>query len=92
MAQNFKATLEKVVENLATQIAYVQSMIDDIDVRIKKNKEAGNVPNTDSLSPNEKEGLQNFIKEKVATSSLEKSSKQELTTAKKLMPKIHEKV
>lgn len=86
-----KENLKEVIVNLETQREYIQSMINDVETRIKKNKEAGNVATMENLSPTQKEEVQRLIKEQLTTSE-DISSQHPLTTAKKLMPKMRDKV
>lgn len=86
-----KETLETIVTNLEKQRNQVESMIDDVEMRIKKNKEAGNVLELNNLSSTEKNEVEKFIKENIEEDqSTEKNYS--TTTAKKLMPKMKDKV
>ena len=84
-----KEALQKVLSNIEGQIASVKGMIGDIDERIKKNKTKGNVVDLEGLSPDEKGAIQAFIKEEIEE---DQGALEELTTVKKLMPKMRDKV
>lgn len=87
-----KETIETIIVNLEKERDHIQKMVDDIDMRIKKNKEAGNVAELSNLSSAEKIQVEKFIKDNIEedTQNIEKGYTP--TTAKKLMPKMKDKV
>lgn len=87
-----KETIETIITNLEKQRDHVQSMIDDVEMRIKKNKEAGNVAELNNLSPAEKSEVEKFIKEHIEEDTQTSEKEYSTTTAKKLMPKMKDKV
>jgi len=89
-----KETLETVISNLEKERDQIQNMIDNVEMRIKKNKDAGNISESSSLNSTEKSNVQKFIKEHLEKEEDSSNSNTQLptTSAKKLMPKMKEKV
>lgn len=89
-----KETLETVITNLEKQRDVLQGMMDNVEMRIKKNKEAGNILELKHLTPAEKNEVEKFVKEHVDAEINSENIDKNLspTTAKKLMPKMKEKV
>lgn len=92
--KSIKEALEPIISNLKEVNDHIQDMINDSATRIKENKEAGNFAELTHLSPTEKTEIQNFIKENIEKEKASQISSSQIppTTAKKLMPKLKEKV
>ncbi|PWU07407.1 MAG: hypothetical protein C5B43_00390 [Verrucomicrobia bacterium] len=95
-SQAIKETLQTIINNLVKERDHIQGMINDIEKNIKKNKEKGNIAELNNLSPAEKNEVQKFINEHIEKDKeaepQENESKFESTSAKKLMPKMKQKV
>lgn len=91
-AKIIKETIIEVITNLEAQRAHIRHRIDEVEMHIKANKKAGNTAALDHLSPEEKENVQALIKTHITENNEDISSPYPQTTAKKLMPKMKEKV
>lgn len=87
-----KDTLIDIINSLEIQRTHLCYKIDELDRRIKINKKAGNVAELENFTPKEKENLQTLIKIHITENSEETPYQHPPTTAKKLMPKMKEKV